>query len=79
MHENNGIRGNVSAPARAERIIKRGFFVILIISEVSPGFTILLIKLPVKGRRIMPEEISEITISKIIKTATQPIFDQKFL
>ena len=47
--------------------------------EASSGFTMVLIKLPVKGRSMIPEKITDTTNMIIIKTDTQPIFDQNFL
>jgi hypothetical protein len=79
MQANIGITGSVKALTIADRIINSGFEVTSTSFEASSGFTIVLIKLPVKGRRIIPENTTDITNIIIIKTATHPIFDQKFL
>jgi hypothetical protein len=69
----------VSALTIAERMMNSGFVVTSTSLEASSGLTIVFIKLPEKGSRIIPEKITDITNITIIKMATQPIFVQKCL
>jgi hypothetical protein len=79
MHANIGINGSVRALTVAERMMNNGLVVTSTSFVASPGFRMVFTKLPVKGRYMIPEKTTEITNIIIIKTATQPIFDQKFL
>jgi len=79
MHAKIGIIGRVRAFIIADSIMNNGLVVTSASFVVSSGLTIVLIKLPVKGRSIIPERITDTTSIIMIKTLTQPMFDQKFL